>query len=120
MDLLSFIALLALISTGAVLKFTLPPRSSGASIWGLTRHEWADVHFYISVTFLIIISFHLFLHIKYIKKAVLGSASREHNYRLLIGAVSIIVLLLLLIAPVIAPVDSQERSGSGQYYEQRK
>jgi len=67
-DLFSFLGLIALISTGALLKFNLPPRSGGASIWGLTRHEWGDIQFYVSVSFLALISLHLLLHFRFIKK----------------------------------------------------
>ena len=45
-DLLSFAALTLMISTGTLLKYTLPPRSGGDEVWGLTRHDWGNIHFY--------------------------------------------------------------------------
>lgn len=118
-DLLSFISLLSLISTGTLLKFTLPPRSGSASIWGFTRHDWGDLHFYLSVTFLLIISFHLFLHGAFIKKVFTGDASREHKYRIIIGVFSLVILITLLFAPTMSPVDDPGEKRGGQRYEQR-
>ncbi len=110
-DLFSFIGLCALISTGALLKFSLPPGSSGANIWGLTRHQWGDIHFYVSVGFLFLMSLHLFLHIKFIKQAIRGRAAREHNYRLVIGILSLLILVLLLFAPLLAPIEGEGMRG---------
>jgi len=105
-DLFSFISLILIISTGAFLKFTLPPRSGGATVWDLTRHQWGEIHFYISIFFLLMMSIHLVFHFSFIKKAVLGKASREQNYRLIIGAVSLFVLILFSLAPLFSPVDT--------------
>lgn len=118
-DLLSFISLSSLISTGILLKFTLPPKNGGASVWGLTRHDWGDVHFYIALIFLVIISLHLFLHLSFIKKVITGGASREHKYRIAIGAFSLVVLIALLFAPVVTPVDDEGKKGVGKRYEHR-
>lgn len=99
-DLGSFIALISLISTGALLKFSLPPRSGGHSILGLTRHDWGEVHFYISVCFLVFMSLHLVLHRQFIKSVFLGRGSREHNYRVVAGLVGLLTIVLFLFAPV--------------------
>lgn len=103
-DLLLFITLMALISSGVLIKFSLPPRSGRASIWGLTRHEWGDIHFYIALFFLFSMSTHLILHLKFIKNAISGKASREQNYRLAIGLLGFIALIVLLILPLLSPV----------------
>ncbi len=105
-DLISFIGLLALISTGALLKFSLPPGSGWASVWGLTRHEWGDIHFYISILFLVLMSVHLFFHLKFIKNAIIGKTQREQNYRLIIGIVSFVVLAIFIMAMLFSSVDS--------------
>lgn len=105
-DILSFVALVMMISTGTLLEFTLPTRSGGASVWGLTRHQWGDLHFYISVMFLTLMSAHLITHIRYIKYVFMGSSSREQNYRLAIGMVGLSALLALAVAPVVSTVDN--------------
>ena len=58
-DLLSFIVLTLMISSGVLLEFTLPARSRGASVLDLTRHQWGSVHFYLSLLFLILMALHL-------------------------------------------------------------
>lgn len=113
-DLFSFIGLASLISTGALMKFTLPPRSGAMSIWGLTRHDWGTIHYYIALIFLILISIHLLLHLGFIKAAILGKVSREVKYRLSIGIVGFIVLLLLLSAPFFSPIHNENTPGFGR------
>jgi hypothetical protein len=75
-DLAGFIDLLGLIFTGFVIKYVLPPGSGGRgqelhggqgaghikSLWSMTRHEWGDVHFYMSVVFIALMLIHLALH----------------------------------------------------------
>ena len=111
-DFLSFIGLLLLISTGALLQFSLPPKSGGAQIWNLTRHEWGSLHFYIAIFFLILMVWHLLLHIKFIKSALLGKANREHNYRLIIGTIALAVLMIILMAPIFSSVDNTNNNES--------
>lgn len=106
-DFFSFVALLIMISTGALLEFTLPVRSRHASVWGMTRHEWGDIHSYASLLFLALMAIHLFTHLKYIKNAIAGKASREQNYKIAMGIVCLITLIALAIAPVITPVNEE-------------
>jgi hypothetical protein len=114
-ELISFICLLVLISKGALLKFSLPPRSGGASVWGFTRHEWGDIHFYISVFFLVLMSIHLLLHIKFIKAAILGKLSREKNYRIIVGVISLLVLLALIFSSLFYKVENKGEKGRYHY-----
>lgn len=96
-DLLSFLALIAMMVTGFVIAWSLPPRSGGAEIWALSRHQWGDIHFYSSLLFTALISLHLFFHLRYIKTALRGCASREHSYRLAAGVIGLIGLVTLLV-----------------------
>lgn len=64
-DALALAAMLALAATGATLKWVLPPGSRGGhglSLWGLTRHEWGDIHFWIAVALAVLILLHVALH----------------------------------------------------------
>ncbi|WP_305907451.1 DUF4405 domain-containing protein [Methylomarinum sp. Ch1-1] len=112
-DLCSFIALTLIVSTGTLLEFTLPARSGRSSVWGLTRHQWGDVHWYVSIFFLLMMSLHLLTHLKYIKQVVLGHASSERKYRVGIGLVGMIALIVILLAPVLSPVEEGQRGGRG-------
>ncbi|RME34519.1 MAG: DUF4405 domain-containing protein [Gammaproteobacteria bacterium] len=112
-DLLAFVTLCMMISTGALLEFTLPERSGRAAVWGLTRHGWGDVHAAAALLFLVLMSIHLLLHWRYIRSAVLGRVSREQGYRLALGLVCLITLLALLLAPLFSPVELNLPLGRG-------
>lgn len=62
-DLATFLVMLAMISTGLLVRFVLPPGSgSRLSVWNNTRHEWGDVHFWLAVTLGAFVLIHLALH----------------------------------------------------------
>lgn len=117
-DLLSFTALTLMISTGTLLKFTLPPRSGRDEVWYLTRHDWGDIHFYLSVAFLILMSVHLITHLKFIKSVVTGKASTENKYRIAIGILGVVALIFLAFAPVASPV-TDVKSVQQNYHQMR-
>jgi hypothetical protein len=50
-DLATLLAILAMTGTGLILKYSLPPGSGGRGLvlWGLGRHDWGGVHFWIAV-----------------------------------------------------------------------
>ncbi|WP_031432637.1 DUF4405 domain-containing protein [Methylomarinum vadi] len=110
-DVFSFIALLLIVSTGTLLEFTLPIRSGPATVLGMTRHEWGALHLYVSIGFLVMMSLHLFTHIKYIKQLLLGNASTASKYRMGVGLIGLVALLLIILAPFLAPVNEGEGSG---------
>lgn len=117
-DLLSFIVLTLMVSTGVFLRFTLPPRSGGDQVWNLSRHAWGDIHYYFAVAFLFLMVTHLFSHAKFIKSVFMGKASTEKNYRIAIGIMGVIVLIMLAFSPVISPVTELER-GQHNYHQKR-
>ncbi|MBA56524.1 MAG: hypothetical protein CMK89_18900 [Pseudomonadales bacterium] len=106
-DLVSFIVFVAMVSTGLVMEYSLPSRSHGSTLLSLTRHQWGDLHYFISLCFVFLMSSHLFLHGKYISRAIAGRASREHRYRLAIGLVCFIALILMAMIPLLAPVQAR-------------
>ena len=87
-DLCSFVNLLLLAATSAIMKWVLPPGSGGggrgygfrggrglgageAKQWlGLGRHDWGYVHFVLALLFLALILVHLVLHWTWIKTCV--------------------------------------------------
>lgn len=64
-DLLALVAMMGLIATGLVQRYLLPPGSRGGRgllLWGLGRHEWGDVHFWIAVALGALLVLHVALH----------------------------------------------------------
>lgn len=62
-DIIAAFLFLGMIATGYLLRFPLPPGSNKTlSLWGYTRHQWGDVHFWISVGLLVVLLVHLVLH----------------------------------------------------------
>ncbi len=81
-DSASLLVLLALAFTGFIMKCMLPPGTGGRGrifhggsepgvrvreLWSMTRHEWGDIHFYLSVIFIVLMVVHILMHWKWIK-----------------------------------------------------
>lgn len=103
-DLVLFLGVLAMLVTGLLLAYVLPPRSHGASVWGLTRHEWGDVHFYIAAVTLAAMVLHLILNWGWVcvvaskvlhRRSAPGPAQRQ-----VAGVVLVCVLLALILGIV--------------------
>jgi hypothetical protein len=55
--------LTAMVGTGYILAFALPPGTNRTHVlWGLLRHQWGAVHFWISVALLAVLAVHVALH----------------------------------------------------------
>lgn len=62
-DLASGFLFCALIATGYLLRFPLPPGTNKVlSLWGLSRHQWGEVHFWISTVLVSVLVVHVILH----------------------------------------------------------
>ena len=88
-DLLLFLNLLAIVITGFIMKYILPPGTGGLGrlahggtgrginireLWSMTRHEWGSIHFYLAIIFVVLVTMHLVLHWNQIKCYVKRSA----------------------------------------------
>jgi hypothetical protein len=116
-DSISFICFVFLTSTGILLHYLLPPGSGRwSNIWDMNRHEWGDVHFWISAVFFSVLSLHLILHWKVIVNLVKGRHQKESTMRLGLGIVGLITILLFAAAPLVSPTNEIERSGGGHQH----
>lgn len=75
-DIIAALLFLGMIATGYLLRFPLPPGSNKSlSLWGYTRHQWGDIHFWISLGLLVVLVVHLVLHWNWIV-TVIGKRCR--------------------------------------------
>lgn len=110
-DTIAFFLFLCLLSTGFLIFLVIPP-GSGFTVWNMGRHSWGEIHFWIALSFLIMMVIHVTLHWKWIKTKVKGSSKDAHHSkrRSIFAILLFIIVLLLLLAPFLSPV---EKSGTG-------
>jgi hypothetical protein len=104
--------------------FILPPgsgrldvdqRGSGEIVkvlWGLSRHEWGDIHLWLSVSLLAGAALHLILHWRWIAAMVTAMITRpradisprQRRWRATLATLAIAVLATTLLAPWFAPI----------------
>ncbi|MCM8794239.1 MAG: DUF4405 domain-containing protein [Candidatus Omnitrophica bacterium] len=112
-DAVAFAGVVFLMATGFLLRYGLPPGSGGlgagrgagaaerpvALLWGLTRHEWGEIHFWIAVALMAILSVHLILHWRWIVCMVKGQKPEASGVRLAFGILALTCLLAAAAAP---------------------
>lgn len=105
-DLPACIAMAGLAATGIVLYYRLPAGSGGNTMFGLTRHEWGDIHFWIAVVLLVLVSLHIVLHWNWIACAFGATFGGENRAKRGAGdgpgGTAMLVLLGLLLAGLVA------------------
>lgn len=68
-DFLATLAMLALIMTGFLIQWILPARQGRAGrrmLWGMDRHDWGEIHLYLSIALIGLIVLHVVLHWKWV------------------------------------------------------
>lgn len=124
-DTLAFVGFVLVAATGFVLYFLLPPGSgrlqgSGSGwralerpvtlLWGLTRHTWGTVHFWIALGLMFVLALHLVLHWRWIVCAVRGQPRQGSGSRVALGVVGLAAILVLAAAPLLTPTAQVPRS----------
>lgn len=125
-DASSLVVFMSMISTGLIMRFILPPGSGRVEMlmkgggrfektidvfMGLTRHEWGQIHFYISLLFLIFLITHLYLHWNWIKVVSFGTKDHPQPLKRKIIAVWIVTFIIFsLIFPWIGEKQTLTRS----------
>lgn len=108
-DVIAFVGFVFLTTTGVLMRYILPPGSGRfSSIWGLNRHEWGTIHFWISIAFFSVLAVHLLLHWRWIVCVITGRPSEKSGLRAGLGIVGLLALIALSLAPVITPVEVAE------------
>jgi len=123
-DIFALLAIIFLISTGFLIYLVLPAGSGGASVWGMNRHEWGDIHFWIAMAFIALIAIHFILHLDWVKNMVMGKAKGQtiSRFRISAAIIALLFILILAIAPFLSPVDysSQDRGRHAPGVELKK
>jgi mono/diheme cytochrome c family protein len=70
-DFLAASCFIGMIATGYILHFPLPAGTNKTLVlWGLSRHQWGEVHFWISLALLVVLLIHLVLHWQWVVSVV--------------------------------------------------
>ena len=110
-DAATAVAIAAMLGTGILLKWVLPPGirgGRGLSWLGEGRHYWGDVHFWISVVLVVLLVFHLVLHWSWITacwRRFAGSLKSPVTWAILA------FLALLITLPVLIPAEGSSSGG---------
>ena len=95
-----------LTATGVLLRYVLPPGSGlHTTVWGLSRHAWGGIHFWIAVVFLTTLTIHLVVHRRWIASIVRGRPHEGSGYRAALGLVGLFAILGIAAAPFVSPVE---------------
>lgn len=104
-----------MLGTGLLIHFRLVAGSEGGhglQLWGMTRHEWGELHTWAAYAFLGFLVIHLFLNLSFIKNVI----AKRMKWRLgLLAAGSICIVGLLLLAPV-----TRDSGGGGHGHGREK
>lgn len=110
-DIIAFTGFVVLATTGVLMHYLLPPGSGRYStIWGLDRHEWGGIHFWLAIIFFSILALHLLLHWRWLLSTLTGRPREGSGLRLGLGVVGLVTVIALSVAPLLAPVEIKANS----------
>jgi len=88
-DVLAFVAMVGLASTGLMLAYRLPPGYHQKGILGMGRHGWGDIHLYFAFALMGLSILHLVLHWGWMLRSI--------------GKIALIVLAVAAVAATVSP-----------------
>jgi len=114
-DLLAAASFIGMVATGYILYFTLPPGTHRSlSLWGFSRYQWGQIHFWVSIVLLVVLVVHLALHWQWLATTVaqrFGMARNPQSRHLWSGVITLLlVIILLALFAWIAEISVRERS----------
>jgi Domain of unknown function (DUF4405)/Planctomycete cytochrome C len=96
-DSVAALLFLCMAATGYVLYFPLPPGTNRSlMLWGMTRHQWGTVHFWLGVSLVGVLLLHVCLHWQWVISSILrqvACATRTRGHPLIAGLGTAAVLL---------------------------
>jgi mono/diheme cytochrome c family protein len=101
-DLAAALLFAGMTATGYILYGPLPPGTNKSHVlWGLSRHQWGEVHTGISLALLASLAVHVALHWPWVVVVVrrqFGLATAEHGCHLRAAGVTLVVIGTVLVA----------------------
>jgi hypothetical protein len=111
----AFVGFVFLVSTGVLMRYVLPPGSGRRTVvWGMDRHDWGALHFWIAAAFLGVLVIHLVLHGRWIVAMLRGRPRQGSGARAALGGIGLLAVLALALAPLVSPVERVEPAGGGR------
>jgi hypothetical protein len=110
-DAAAFAAFLCLAATGVLIHYVLPPGSGHFStLWGMDRHQWGEIHFWIAATLTGMLALHLFLHWRWVVCTIQGRPREGSGVRLALAVVALVALVGLAVSPFFGTVASNDEA----------
>lgn len=85
--------------SGFLIKWKIPhgPTGRNASLWGLDRYDWRDLHLWGGIIIVLLVIWHLWLH----RRWVMNIACQKHSTMLLAGLLAPVILIgALAVSPL--------------------
>lgn len=104
-DVMAFVGFIFLTTTGILMHYILPAGSKRfKAIWGMDRHDWGNIHFWISVCFLCVLAVHLILHWRWLVNILTGRKREGSRYRFGLGIIGLLGIVAFAVSPLVSPV----------------
>lgn len=111
-DALALITLVLLASTGLVERYLLPPGTGHFKVlWNMTRHQWGEIHFWIAMLLLAVLTIHIALHWKWIACVTKGRKPATSRGRIWVALMGVVGLVMLSLTPFLSQVESSGEIG---------
>ena len=119
-DFIGFLVMSGLIWTGLLIHYVLPPGTGGQhsgrelTLWGLGRHDYGDIHFYMALVLIGLMVIHVWLHWSWVCGTVnklLGTKAAGNTRRAVYG-VGVLAVMVVLICGSLLWIRSQVNPAS--------
>jgi hypothetical protein len=107
-DVVAFAAFVLLAATGGIIKFVLPQGSGHFSmLWGMDRHGWGEIHFWIAIVVATAMVLHVILHWQWIVGMIHGASGKGSRIRVALAIVAALLLAGLAVAPYCGKIEQK-------------
>lgn len=99
-DAVALVAIVLLGATGILMRYVLPPGSGHFSrLWGMDRHQWGEIHFWLAVVLLSTLVLHIVLHWNWVVCMVKGHPGGGSAMRIGLAILGVLILAGLAVSP---------------------